>query len=66
MAKSNDIYVMLRMRPDDKARLKALSKRVRIPMAAIVYNATMHYVEENETASDRLDRLVAVRSGGKA
>jgi hypothetical protein len=50
---------MLRFEPADKARLEHYSKRTRTPMAAIVYNATMHYLDEHETQADRVSRLAA-------
>ena len=49
--------MMFRLRPADKARLQAFSHRTRISMSAILYNALMHYLDENETREDRLARM---------
>jgi len=55
---ANDLKpLMFRLNPTDKARLMAYSQRTRISMSAIIYNALMHYLDENESQADRLKRV---------
>jgi predicted transcriptional regulator len=49
--------LMFRLNPQDKARLQAYSARTRISMSAIIYNALMHYLDENESQAERLKRV---------
>jgi hypothetical protein len=49
--------MMFRLNDADKARLEAYSERTRISMSAIIYNALMHYLDENETPAERAKRV---------
>lgn len=55
---ANELKPMIfRLAPQDKARLVAHANRTRTPMSAIIYNALMHYLDENETPTERLRRV---------
>jgi len=55
---ANDLKpLMFRLNPTDKTRLEAYSKRTRISMSAIIYNALIHYLDEHEGPAERLRRM---------
>lgn len=51
------VPMLFRLSVRDKARLQAYSKRTRISMSAIIYNALIHYLEENETVAERARQM---------
>lgn len=56
------VRVPVRLTQADYARLKRYARSRRTPMAAIIYNAVIHHLDDNENALERSARMVLQNS----